>query len=213
MRAEQRRTYAVIDVETTGVRANDEIVEFACVTIDDGGGVLDAFDTLINPRRDPGPTWLHGITSQMCAGAPSFPDVAGTIHDLLVGRVLVAHRLRFDWRMLRRSFDRVGTPFLREAQGICTATLAREAGMNGGLQRVARAVGVRERQAHTALHDAMTTRDLWLRLRARGVHGGEPLPPARGAHRLSRTCPCRSRTAAIGDPRPSDRREGCRVNG
>lgn len=213
MRAEHRPTYAVIDVETTGVRANDGLVEFACVTVDDNGGVLDAFDTLIDPRRDPGPAWLHGITSEMCAGAPSFPDIAGTIHDLLVGRVLIAHRLRFDWRMLRRSFDRVGTPFLREAQGICTAALAREAGVNGGLQRVARAVGVRERQAHTALDDAMTTRDVWLRLRARGVRGGEPLPPACGAHRLARSCLGRSRRAASSDSRPADRREGCHLDG
>lgn len=184
---ELHRTYSVIDVETTGVRAGDAIVEFACLTVDSTGTVLHAFDTLINPQRPPGPTWLHGITPDMCSRAPPFLEVAGAIYDLLVGRVLVAHRFRFDWGMLRRTFDRVGVSFLREAQGICTAALAREAGMTGGLQRVAHVLGLEVRQPHRALDDAYTTRELWLRLRADSyLARGQPLSAASGAHRLSR---------------------------
>ncbi len=203
MRTGQHGTYSVIDVETTGVRADDTIVEFACLTVDDTGTVLHAFETVIDPQRAPGPTWLHGITREMCDGAPTFAEVAGTIHDLLVGQILVAHCFRFDWGMLRRTFDRVGISFLREAQGICTATLAREAGMAGGLQRVARALDLEVRRAHRALDDAQTTRELWLRLRAGSrLIRGQPLPPAYGEHRLARAHGGRSRTGDASGVRP-----------
>jgi len=201
MRVAHHGTYSVIDVETTGVRADDAIVEFACLTVDDIGTVLHAFDTLIDPQRAPGPTWLHGITREMCDTAPTFSVVAGTFNDLLVGQVLVAHRLRFDWGMLRRTFDRAGVSFLREAQGVCTATLAREAGMAGGLQRVARVLDIEVGQPHRALDDAQTTRELWLRLRTGSrLVRGQPLPPASGAHRLARARPGRSRTEVSGVP-------------
>ena len=44
---------AVVDVETTGLYRYDRIVEFACVTVVDGA-VVDEYDTLIQPDRDPG---------------------------------------------------------------------------------------------------------------------------------------------------------------
>jgi DNA polymerase-3 subunit epsilon len=192
-------TYCVIDVETTGVRGCDTIVEFACLTMDVGGTVLQSYDTLIDPQRDPGPTWLHGITRQMCDGAPTFAEVAGTIHDLLVGNILIAHRLHFDWRMIRRNFDRLGISFLREAQGVCTANLAREAGIEGGLQRIAHVLELKVGSPHQALEDAQTTRELWLQLRTTGhLDRGQPLLPASGAHRLTRLHPGRSRS---GEPR------------
>jgi DNA polymerase-3 subunit epsilon len=194
--------YSIIDLETTGVRPSDEIVEFACLVVDDTGRQLVAYDTIIDPQSGPGPTWLHGITAAMCREAPTFPEVGAAIHELLAGRVLVAHNLRFDWAMLRRAFNRAGASFLREAQGICTATLAREAGIAGGLQRVARVLGLEVRQPHRALDDAQTTRELWLRLRACSRRDrGQPLPPASGAHRLARARAGLSRTGGPSEVR------------
>jgi hypothetical protein len=56
---------AVIDVETTGLSNNDRVVEIAIVTLDAAGDVVDEFDTLINPMRDVGPSWIHGIDASM----------------------------------------------------------------------------------------------------------------------------------------------------
>lgn len=189
------RTYGIVDVETTGVRPNDVIVEFACFVVDNSGRRLFSYDTVIDPGRPPGPTWLHGITQAMCGDAPLFGDVARTIHELIVGRVIVAHNLRFDWAMLRRAFDQVEATFLREAQGICTAELARNKGMTGGLQHVARQLGLEVLQPHRALDDARTTRDLWLKLGGGRLGQGQPLPPASGAHRLRPSRPASSRVA------------------
>ncbi len=99
---------AVIDVETTGLYHVDRVVEVAVVTMDPSGAVIDEFDTLVNPHRDPGPTWIHGVTASMLVDAPSFDDVAHYLAARLHGAVVVGHNLRFDTRMIDREFSRAG---------------------------------------------------------------------------------------------------------
>ncbi|WP_165605950.1 3'-5' exonuclease [Mycolicibacterium mucogenicum] len=97
---------AVIDVETTGLYNVDRVVELAIVTMDSTGTVVDEFETLINPHRDPGPTWIHGLTPTMLAGAPGFDDIAAHVAARLHGAVVVGHNLRFDTRMIGNEFGR-----------------------------------------------------------------------------------------------------------
>ncbi|QVI30711.1 3'-5' exoribonuclease [Mycolicibacterium neoaurum] len=99
---------AVIDVETTGLYRVDRVVEIAIVTMDASGRVIDEFDTLINPGRDPGPTWIHGVTASMLTEAPSFDDIAHHLAARLHGAVVVAHNLRFDTRMIGHELSRAG---------------------------------------------------------------------------------------------------------
>ncbi|NGX10043.1 hypothetical protein [Mycobacteroides franklinii] len=49
---------AVIDVQNTGLFSADRVVEVAVVTMYRTGITADEFECLINPLRDPGPTWL-----------------------------------------------------------------------------------------------------------------------------------------------------------
>ena len=98
--------FAVIDTETTGTDERDRIVEIAIVLLDANGKLVSEWDTLINPSIDVGPTHIHGITNSMVSMAPSFADVAGTVSQLLDGRVLVAHNLPFDQKMLDREMRR-----------------------------------------------------------------------------------------------------------
>lgn len=99
---------AVIDVETTGLYRADRVVEIAIVTMDADGTVIDEFDTLVNPFRDPGPTWIHGVTGSMLVDAPAFDDIADHVAARLHGAVVVAHNLRFDTRMIGHEFGRAG---------------------------------------------------------------------------------------------------------
>src|ERR1700722_7974419 len=88
--------FAVVDVETTGLfPARDRVVEVAVVHLDPDARVTGAFSTLIDPRRDVGPTHVHGIRASDVTGAPTFPVAAETIRRLLAGRVFVAHNARF----------------------------------------------------------------------------------------------------------------------
>ncbi|WP_031072467.1 DEDDh family exonuclease [Streptomyces sp. NRRL S-118] len=148
--------YAVVDVETTGLARDDRIVSAAVYRLDAQGNVEDHWYTLVNPERDPGPVWIHGLTSDVLEGAPLFAEVATEFSQRLDGRVLVAHNAMFDWSMIAREYARAEcTAPVR--QRLCTIALAKELALplpNLKLESLAAHFGVVQRRAHNALDDA-----------------------------------------------------------
>ncbi|MEV4872983.1 DEDDh family exonuclease [Streptomyces syringium] len=148
--------YAVVDVETTGLARDDRIVSAAVYQLDARGQVEDQWYTLVNPERDPGPVWIHGLTTDVLSGAPLFPEIAGELAARLDGRVLVAHNAAFDWSMLAREFARArATAPVR--QRLCTIALSKELRLplpNHKLESLAAHYGVVQQRAHHALDDA-----------------------------------------------------------
>ncbi len=148
--------YAVVDVETTGLARDDRIVSAAVYRLDARGEVEDHWYTTVNPQRDPGPVWIHGLTSEVLEGAPLFQDIAEEFATRLDGRVLVAHNAVFDWSMIAREYARAD----REApvrQRLCTIALSKELGLplaNHKLESLAAHFGVVQQRAHHALDDA-----------------------------------------------------------
>ncbi|MGW6569452.1 DEDDh family exonuclease [Streptomyces sp. NPDC054975] len=148
--------YAVVDVETTGLARDDRIVSAAVYRLDAQGNVEDHWYTLVNPERDPGPVWIHGLTSEALEGAPLFPEIAAEFSARLDGRVLVAHNALFDWSMIAREYARADrTAPVR--QRLCTIALAKELSLplpNHKLESLAAHFGVVQQRAHHALDDA-----------------------------------------------------------
>ncbi|NBE54902.1 DEDDh family exonuclease [Streptomyces boluensis] len=148
--------YAVVDVETTGLARDDRIVSAAVYQLDAHGDVEDHWYTLVNPERDPGPVWIHGLTSDVLAGAPLFPQIAEEFSARLDGRVLVAHNAVFDWSMIAREYARARlTAPVR--QRLCTIALSKELRLplpNHKLESLAAHFGVVQQRAHHALDDA-----------------------------------------------------------
>ncbi len=110
--------YAVVDVETTGLRpVADRIVEVACVLVD-GDCVVDRWSTLVCPgiAIPARATEVHGITSEMVADAPALSSVLGELRERCEARVVVAHYARFDLSFLHD---------LHAEAAICTLKLAR----------------------------------------------------------------------------------------
>ncbi|WP_328772586.1 DEDDh family exonuclease [Streptomyces sp. NBC_00286] len=148
--------YAVVDVETTGLARDDRIVSAAVYRLDARGEVEDHWYTTVNPERDPGPVWIHGLTSEALEGAPLFPEIAEEFAARLDGRVLVAHNAVFDWSMIAREYARAE----REApvrQRLCTIALSKELRLplaNHKLESLAAHFGVVQQRAHHALDDA-----------------------------------------------------------
>lgn len=179
--------FSVVDIETTGLRACDRIVEIAVLQVGPGGVVVSAFESLLNPGADPGATRLHGITTPVCAAAPTFRQVARDLHARLAGTVLVAHNLRFDWFFLREEFRRCGVTFMREPAGLCTARACRRLGLPARLDAACAALGIPQGPGHRARADAEATALLWATLRARGAFAcdGQPLQAGSGWRRLT----------------------------
>lgn len=165
--------YAVVDVETTGLARDDRIVSAAVYRLDAKGEVEDHWYSTVNPQRDPGPTWIHGLTSELLADAPLFSDIASEFAERLEGRVLVAHNAVFDWTMISREYARAErTAPVR--QRLCTIALSKELALplpNHKLESLAAHYGVEQRRAHHALDDARVLAEAFrpsLHLAARG---------------------------------------------
>ena len=148
--------YAVVDVETTGLARDDRIISAAVYRLDARGEVEDHWYTMVNPERDPGPVWIHGLTSEMLEGAPLFQDVAEEFATRLADRVLVAHNAVFDWSMIAREYARAQSE-APVRQRLCTIALSKELGLplpNHKLESLAAHFGVVQQRAHHALDDA-----------------------------------------------------------
>ena len=119
--------FAIVDVETTGMRAADadRITEIAVVLMQ-GTRREVVFDSLLDPGR-PIPariTELTGISDEMVRGKPTFADVADQVLAALAGRVFVAHNARFDWGFVGAEIRRARALELDGAR-LCTVRLAR----------------------------------------------------------------------------------------
>jgi DNA polymerase-3 subunit epsilon len=199
--------FAIVDVETTGFSPSggDRIVEVAITRLDPRGRVEDEYSTLINPGRDAGAFWVHGISNVDIRDAPRFGDIAGELLARMDGAILVAHNAVFEERFLAAEFMRLGVlPPLSPA--LCTLWLSRRTMRtpNHKLRTLARAAGLSTVEAHTALGDVRIVAELLPQMLS--VYGrvyGEPVrfgsPP--------RSMPALPRTVAP-KPRAVDLRTG-----
>lgn len=152
--------YAILDVETTGGKFNEEGITEVAIYRFDGQEIVDQFASLINPERDIQPfvVKLTGINNKMLVRAPKFYEVAKRIIEILDGCILVAHNANFDHRMLRLEFERLGYEF--DMQTLCTVELAQKLipeQESFSLGKLVRNLGIPITDRHRATGDAIAT--------------------------------------------------------
>ncbi len=156
--------YAVIDVETTGLKPSREKITEIAIILTDGKEIQGEWHTLLNPGR-PIPaqiTRITGITNTMVADAPCFNEVAKKILKITEGRTFVAHNASFDYNFIREEFRRVGMDFRRNKK--CTVQLSRRVfpGQKSyGLGKLCHVLGIENGARHRASGDAMATAHLF----------------------------------------------------
>jgi DNA polymerase-3 subunit epsilon len=114
-----------LDLETTGATAtHDHVTEIGIVEVD-RGRLVGEWSTLVNPGVSipPAIQALTGITNNMVAVAPTFPELSRELLCRLEGRLLVAHNARFDYGFLRHEFQRAGARY--SSRVLCTVRLSR----------------------------------------------------------------------------------------
>ncbi|MDR1387564.1 MAG: 3'-5' exoribonuclease [Propionibacteriaceae bacterium] len=158
--------YAVIDTETTGLTpSHNRIIEIAAVGLRADGSVEGEWSTLINPDRDLGRVDIHQIKARDVLDAPRFADIAGDLAELLRGRVIVGHNVRFDAGFVETEFHRAGhvTATVPYEACLCTMSLSRQVlpGARRTLEACCDQVGVVNQAAHSALADARATAALF----------------------------------------------------
>ena len=159
--ANERVVY--LDTETTGLGAEDEIVELGVIGA--GGEVL--LDTLVRPSRPipPMASAVHGLTDTDVLFAPPWELVYPHLLDVLTDRVVVVYNAEFDRRLVGQCCARSRLPE-PIAEWHCAmrfyAEFHGEPGRGGGfrwhpLERAVATFGARP-GGHRALGDALACR-------------------------------------------------------
>lgn len=157
--------YAVIDIEASGGNhKNARIIEIA-VFIYDGNEIIQEFNTLINPKVkiDWYVTKLTGITNAMVENAPTFNEIAHSLHSLVADKIFVAHDVNFDYKILNTELKRVG--LLLNQHTICTIELSKKIFPNKpsySLGKLCEELGINipKEDRHRAGGDALATTKL-----------------------------------------------------
>ncbi|MBL86210.1 MAG: exonuclease [Winogradskyella sp.] len=152
--------YAILDIETTGGKYNEEGITEIAIYRYDGHEVTDQFISLVNPEREIQPfvVNLTGINSNMLKNAPKFYEVAKRIVEITEDCIIVAHNSDFDYRILKTEFRRLGFPFKRKT--LCTVELSQQLIPNMesySLGKLTRALGIPVSDRHRANGDALAT--------------------------------------------------------
>ncbi|WP_040280140.1 exonuclease domain-containing protein [Psychroserpens damuponensis] len=164
--------YAILDIETTGGKYNEEGITEIAIYRFDGHQVVDTFISLVNPEREIQPfvVNLTGINSNMLKSAPKFYEVAKRIVEITEDCIIVAHNSQFDYRILRTEFKRLGFTFKRKT--LCTVELSQQlipGQASYSLGKLTRALGIPVSDRHRANGDAMATVKLFKMLLAKDV--------------------------------------------
>ena len=152
--------YAVIDIESTGGKYNEEgIMEIAIFRFD-GTEVVDKFVSLVNPERkiQAFVKRLTGIDEEITRLAPKFYEVAKRIIEITEDCIIVAHNAQFDYRLLKTEFSRLGYDYKRDT--LCTVELSKKLlpdMPSYNLGKLAKSLGIAISNRHRAEGDAQAT--------------------------------------------------------
>ncbi|WP_111707936.1 exonuclease domain-containing protein [Lutibacter citreus] len=156
--------YAILDIETTGGKFNEEGITEIAIYRFDGNQIVDQFISLVNPEKEIQPfvVKLTGINDGMLKNAPKFHEVAKRIIEITTDCVLVAHNANFDNRILTTEFRRLG--YLFERDTLCTVELSQKLipeQPTYKLGKLCQALGIPLSGRHRADGDAIATVQLF----------------------------------------------------
>jgi DNA polymerase-3 subunit epsilon len=163
--------FSVIDFETTGVHfgAHDRVVEVGVVQLDEELNQVSLYESVINPKRDPGPQHVHGIQASWLLSSPTFDGVANDLIEMLTGTTVIAHNATFDASFLISELSRIGlkyfdTPSMSylPAGFRCSKRMAKTVlGTSPqSFEWLCGQLGVLNHAPHTALGDALATAEV-----------------------------------------------------
>ena len=156
--------YTIIDIETTGGKFNEEkITEIAIFKLLKNGDIVK-YHKLINPQKkiQPFVEKLTGLNNKMLENKPVFSKIATEINTFTKGCVFVAHNVKFDYRVLKKEFSRIGIRFQRDL--LCTIELSKVIFPDlesYSLGKLVSNFGIEINNRHRADGDAQATLDLF----------------------------------------------------
>ncbi len=155
--------YAIVDIETTGGKYNEERITEIAIYRYDGHNIVDKFASLVNPEKkiQHFVVRLTGITDAMVARAPKFHELAKRIVEITDGCILVAHNADFDYRVIRQEFKNLAYNYERNT--LCTVQLSKKLIPelpSYSLGKLCKTIGIPVANRHRADGDAFATVNL-----------------------------------------------------
>ena len=156
----ENNLYAILDIETTGGKFNEEGITEIAIYKFDGHTTIDQFISLVNPEKpiQEFVVKLTGISNKMLKNAPKFYEIAKRIIEITSDCILVAHNSSFDYRILCTEFDRLGYRFNRNT--LCTVELSRKLipdEKSYSIGKLCKSLGIPMSDRHRASGDALAT--------------------------------------------------------
>lgn len=167
-----RRDFVVVDTETTGLGADDQVIEIAVV--DPSGKVL--IEQLVRPTCPihPRATAVHGYDAASLATAPTFMQILPDLHACLGGALAIAYNAPFDERLIRQSAAVWGAEPINASWECAMRWYAQYVGVTsgsrGGYSSPKLPRGEADQARHGARRDCLLTLKLLTRM-ARPVSG------------------------------------------
>jgi DNA polymerase-3 subunit epsilon len=157
------QAYAVIDIETTGGRAQHHRITEVGIVKMVGGVVVAEWQSLVNPQRriPQNITSLTGIDNALVADAPLFSEIADDIDEFTQGCVFVAHNVNFDYGFIKEEFNRLERQYRRPK--LCTVQQMRKhyKGLPSySLANLTRHFNIDMQRHHRAMSDAIAAAEL-----------------------------------------------------
>ena len=155
--------YVALDLETTGLSIDSDVIIEVGATRFDREGRAETFTTFIDPGRPIPPEIraLTGISDADVTGAPRFHEVADRVREFIGDRAVVGQNIAFDLAFLAAEHV-VPSGASYDTWELASVLLPTAQRLN--LSSLAEAVGVSMPVAHRALADAEATRDIFLAL-------------------------------------------------
>ncbi|MDG2387593.1 MAG: exonuclease domain-containing protein [Flavobacteriaceae bacterium] len=165
--------YAILDIETTGGKYDEEGITEIAIYRHDGETITDQFSSLVNPQIEIQPfvQKLTGISGKMLQNAPKFYEIAKRVVQITEDCVIVAHNAAFDYRILQTEFRRLGFTF--ERKSLCTVSLSQLLLPDQpaySLGKLVRNLGIPFSDQHRAQGDAKVTVKLFELLLEKDLH-------------------------------------------
>ena len=91
------KSFIALDVETTGLNDDSEIIEIGLVVVENGE-IIREWQSLVKPQK-PIPkdiSIMTGITPSMVKDAPRWADIEDELLSIIEGKMLLAHNFAFD---------------------------------------------------------------------------------------------------------------------
>lgn len=161
--------FCVVDVETTGGRADEHrVIEIGVVTVINGR-ITDSWSQLINPQRPIGKfiTHLTGISNDMVADQPYFAEIAPALYERLSGSIFVAHNAAFDYGFVQAEMARCDRRL--KLPTLCTVKTAKQnlpGNDSYSLKALTERLNIDLNHHHRALDDATATAHILIHLQS-----------------------------------------------